>query len=355
MSKSLNNTIAIKHEHGVSFGTVDWINGEKLQAQIAAKIARSAVVEMRMELTGWKQTVYAIVEVQAIAAGTGGEPPRYGLLILEMATLDAHRLTTWHADYLRGGTALDPTETVSEEMDNPFDAKRGAASWEETQVVLRRYEERRKRSSAAQQVDTFGLEDEEETSGQSTDFVIRGGELGTGTLGEDQSPNWLVELEKEAADRGGRNYEKPKTTRSGQPARAVAPRPAPATGRAPVKAAAPEPATPPAPEPVAPPAPPPRAECCPGLVWEQESGDRVKVSWESLKAYQAAWKAEFSKGWITPPKDASIPAEGVRLRLQVNLPDGQVLILKGTLTSDRVKINLNLSLKHKLTKAGCAD
>jgi hypothetical protein len=95
MSEQMTDTIALKHENGVSFGTVDWFREEKVQCQIAARIAPGSIVEMRMELGGWKHTIYAVVQVAGVVPGPMGEAPRYGLRIVEMGEDDRNRMEAW--------------------------------------------------------------------------------------------------------------------------------------------------------------------------------------------------------------------------------------------------------------------
>ena len=63
-TSGLNNSIALRTEDGVAFGSVDWIQGEQLQFQASVRLKSNDVVEMRMELTGWSDTIYGLIQIR---------------------------------------------------------------------------------------------------------------------------------------------------------------------------------------------------------------------------------------------------------------------------------------------------
>jgi hypothetical protein len=364
-------------------------------------------VEMRMELGGWKHTLYAVVQVAGVVPGPKGEAPRYGLRIIEMGEIDRGRMVAWQLEQNMGGTTADPMARVSEEMEDLFAVKEGAASNEETRVVMERYEARRRRVSRDEEdPDPFGLGTEtEESDGFGVPSSPEG--TGTGSLSDGAAPGWLDQMERKAAQQAGREYTPrqeerveqeivTRTRSTGQrlakgaaPSwlaameqktaerterdweqrpelpeakhRVVAP-PAQSEPAAPAESepAAPEQKVPAAPEQKVPVAPPPQAP--PKTTPEQSSeipgdpswthkGDQLEVQWTSKSAFQEDWDRGLSGGTLTLP-EGLLPPGNPRIRLRLSLPDGQLLVVRGSFTPpSTASFQMTMPLRFKLKTA----
>jgi hypothetical protein len=394
MPEQMTSTIALKHENGVSFGTVDWFRDDKIQCQVAARIAPGSIVEMRMELAGWKHTLYAVVQVAGMVPSPKGDAPRYGLRIVEMGEDDRNRMEAWQQEQNMGGTTANPMARVSEEMEDLFAVKEGAASAEDTRVVMERYEERRRRVAQDEEIpDPFGLGTEgEESDGSGVATDLPAGP-GTGSLSDGAAPGWLDQLERQAAQRAGREYTPREEERlqeeivtrfrsSGQRlAKGAAPswlaameqKAAERTDRDweqrselpkekhPVVAdTAPLPPEIPAPDPPQTPAPasPLPAEDTPKQAAEIPrdpawalKGDQLEVQWTARSALQEDWDRGLSKGTLTLP-EGLLPPDNPSVRLRLSLPDGQLLVIRGSFTPpSTASFPMTMALRHKLKTA----
>ncbi|MEE2751080.1 MAG: hypothetical protein VX519_06600 [Myxococcota bacterium] len=387
MSEQMTSTIALKHEHGVSFGTVDWFNGEKLQCQVAAKISKGSVVEMRMELSGWKYTVYARVEIVSVGQGSQAATPRYGLKIRDISEEDQSRLEAWQKEQGLGGTTDDPLAQISDEMDDPFAVKQGAASEAETKLVMARYEERRRRLYRDDDdPDPFGLETESDAKNPSHSSKSIG--TSTGSLAEGASPGWLSAMEKDAAQASGRDwapreeegitYETSHQVQGGGKRLAKGPAPdwlakmeketATRTGRdwkqregmpnEPPPPVVTRPATPNLPTQPSKPTQPEPPQAIDAVMAEPASRsewsvveESVHVTWDSQEAYTQDWKTQLQKSVLLPPTGFELPS-GNKIRVQLQLPDGQDLALRGSVDgSGAIQFNFSFPLRNKLKKA----
>ena len=382
MPEQMTSTIALKHENGVSFGTVDWFREEKIQCQLAAKISPGSIVEMRMELGGWKHTLYAVVLVAGVVPGPKGDAPHYGLRIVEMGETDRKRMVAWQGEQNMGGTTANPMARVSEEMEDLFAIKEGAASTEETRVVLERYEERRLRISRdTEDPDPFGLGTEtEESDGLGVAPGKGAAGPGTGSLSTGAAPDWLEHMEREAAEKAGRAYE----PRQAEGAQYEASTHSQSGGQRLAKGAAPSwladmeqetavrtdrdweqrPALPEAKNrTVAAPAQqatgtPPPQEATQGTATEMPgdpswtvNGDQLEVQWTTPSALKENWERGLSKGALTLP-DGLLPPDNLRIRLRLSLPDGQLMVIRGSFTPpSTASFPMTMALRHKLKTA----
>jgi len=161
-------SVALKHRQGVAFGTAEWLDGDRIQFEAHARIAEKETVEMRMELRGEKDTVYALVEIGAISRRSG-EIPRFIGRIVSIQREDKDRLAVWIQETQAGGTSLDPTARLEQMLAEA--EQRGSATAEEIGAVLDRMDERRSRSRfrKADYVPTLGIEQESADGSTSRD------------------------------------------------------------------------------------------------------------------------------------------------------------------------------------------
>ena len=157
-TSGLNNSIALRTEDGVAFGSVDWIQGEQLQFQASVRLKTNDLVEMRMELTGWSDTLYGLIQIKRILPGVDGGAPRFMAIMVRMEESELSLLNQWLIERSEGGTSQDPTKKLGAALAT-MTFHSGAATEEEIAVVMRRYEERRGRLKKETDIrrDPFGL------------------------------------------------------------------------------------------------------------------------------------------------------------------------------------------------------
>ncbi len=160
MKVTLQCSVALKHHEGVAFGSALWMDGDRIQFEANARIKDGEICEMRMELRGYKETVYGRVRIGKMIR-RGGEATLFLGQITQLDGEDKERLDRWVKDLEAGGTALDPTRAIEEDL-----AERemgGSATAEEIDAVLERIDERRSRSRfrKAKFVPTLGLDVED--------------------------------------------------------------------------------------------------------------------------------------------------------------------------------------------------
>ena len=90
----LNNSVAVRFRDVVAFGSIDWIQDDQLQFQVAARIQRDDVVEMRMELTGWPDTVYGLLKILQRTQSPEEGVPRFLAALVRMEERDLALLST---------------------------------------------------------------------------------------------------------------------------------------------------------------------------------------------------------------------------------------------------------------------
>ena len=99
-----------------------------------------------------------------------------------------------------GGTTDDPMARVAEEMEDPFAIKQGAASEEETRIVMERYEQRRRRMyDEMDEPDPYGLITEDTGRSSHPSMSAPSMSVGTGSLAAGAAPNWLTDMERKTA------------------------------------------------------------------------------------------------------------------------------------------------------------
>ena len=73
MKVTLQCSVALKHHEGVAFGSALWMDGDRIQFEANARIKDGEICEMRMELRGYKETVYGRVRIGKMIR-RGGRP-----------------------------------------------------------------------------------------------------------------------------------------------------------------------------------------------------------------------------------------------------------------------------------------
>jgi hypothetical protein len=110
----LNTNVSIKlPSGGLVCGSVRWINKDYIELASETNLSPATLVELRVELKGWSETVY----VQAAVARTrpGGEVGRSRAIvrIIDMSDYDRELLNVWLKDHEAGGTSVDPSAIVA--------------------------------------------------------------------------------------------------------------------------------------------------------------------------------------------------------------------------------------------------
>ena len=157
----LNNSVAVRFRDVVAFGSIDWIQDDQLQFQVAARIQRDDVVEMRMELTGWPDTVYGLLKILQRTQSPEEGVPRFLAALVRMEERDLALLNDWLLERKQETTDRNPGKNRKASISS-LDLEAGATTPGDFAVVMQRYEERkgRFRKETDLRQDPFGLGEE---------------------------------------------------------------------------------------------------------------------------------------------------------------------------------------------------
>ena len=160
--RGLNNSIAILFNEGVAHGSIDWIQGEELQFQAAAKMRENDVVEMRMELTGWSDTLYGVLRILQQIQSPEGEAPRFIATMVRMEEKELALLNQWLHECARDSTGQDSSQTVKASL-STLRLHTGVGTPDAMASVIERYENRKGRLRKDTNIhrDPFGLGNDE--------------------------------------------------------------------------------------------------------------------------------------------------------------------------------------------------
>ncbi len=79
--------------------------------------------------------------------------------------------------------------------------------------------------------------------------------------------------------------------------------------------------------------------------------DQLEVQWTTHSAFQESWDRGLSQGTLTLPEGLLSPSNP-RLRLRLSLPDGQLLVMRGSFTPpSTASFEMTMPLRHKLKTA----
>ena len=156
--RGLNNSIAILFNEGVAHGSIDWIQGEELQFQAAAKMRENDVVEMRMELTGWSDTLYGVLRILQQIQSPEGDAPRFLATMVRMEEKELALLNQWLHECARDGTGQDSSQNVKASL-STLRLHTGLGTPDAMASVIERYENRKGRLRKDTNIhrDPFGL------------------------------------------------------------------------------------------------------------------------------------------------------------------------------------------------------
>ncbi|GEM_PF-5597094 len=138
----LQVTVAMKTGDSVAFGTVMWLRDRRLSFEANARSKEGDNVELRMELRGRSDTVYALGHV-ASRVNRHGAVPVFVVGISQMSPEDEARLAAWLEDLRRGGTSANVEGLINAK--DVVTSSSYSTSDHETANALRRYDEKRSR------------------------------------------------------------------------------------------------------------------------------------------------------------------------------------------------------------------
>ena len=113
-SVGLNANVSVKQASGeIVCGTVRWINNEYMEFVSEANLEPASLIELRVELKGWSETIY----IQAAVSRTrplGDQGINRAIVnFIDMSDNDKSLLSVWLKDHDAGGTSVDPSAIVA--------------------------------------------------------------------------------------------------------------------------------------------------------------------------------------------------------------------------------------------------
>ena len=125
MRVHIQASVAIKNHEGVmSFGTLQWLEGGRLCVRADSYLKTGRDCEVRLELTGTSETVYATARVVEISENAPGTPPSATCQIIRIAAEDRQRLVDWIDEISHSGSLSHPSRWLASRVSG--DARR---SW----------------------------------------------------------------------------------------------------------------------------------------------------------------------------------------------------------------------------------
>ena len=140
--EDLQVTVAVKTGDSVAFGTVIWLREKRLCFEAHARTKEMDLVELRMELRGRSDTVYAHGQI-ATKQKRQGAVPVFIVAITRMSAEDEKRLKLWLEDIARGGTSANVDDLLTAQ--DVVASTSYSTSAHETANALKRYDEKRSR------------------------------------------------------------------------------------------------------------------------------------------------------------------------------------------------------------------